>query len=87
LLHPFSSAHVGTVHHPAVQVASAESCEALAVQPGRWYDVPGLTQISYTDNGEKAAARGLGQWPLPTGSMVNSVIFDDGQDMTWDIVG
>lgn len=38
---------------PNAQVASAESCEALAVQPGRWYDVPGLTQISYTDNGEK----------------------------------
>lgn len=27
--------------------------EALAVQPGQWYDVPGLTQISYTENGEK----------------------------------
>ena len=51
--------HVGTVHPPdPVQVASAESCEALAVQPGRWYDVPGLTQISYTDNGEKAASTG-----------------------------
>ncbi|CAE7663121.1 ANK1 [Symbiodinium sp. CCMP2592] len=36
-----------------VQVASAESCEAMAVQPGRWYDVPGLNQISYTNKGEK----------------------------------
>ena len=57
--------HVGTIcpHHPAVQVASAESCEALAVQPGRWYDVSGLTQISYTDNGEKAGASGgAGHW-------------------------
>eukprot|EP00440_Ansanella_granifera_P046641 gb/GFBE01050510.1/.p1 GENE.gb/GFBE01050510.1/~~gb/GFBE01050510.1/.p1 ORF type:complete len:578 (+),score=121.44 gb/GFBE01050510.1/:1-1734(+) len=38
---------------PGEQVASAESCEALAVQPGRWYDVPGLNQISYTNKGEK----------------------------------
>lgn len=40
---------------PSCQVASAESCEELAVQPGRWYDIPGLTQISYTDIGEKAS--------------------------------
>eukprot|EP00931_Biecheleriopsis_adriatica_P082745 TRINITY_DN5619_c0_g2_i1.p1 TRINITY_DN5619_c0_g2~~TRINITY_DN5619_c0_g2_i1.p1 ORF type:complete len:593 (-),score=98.78 TRINITY_DN5619_c0_g2_i1:52-1782(-) len=38
---------------PGEQVATAESCEALAVQPGRWYDVPGLNQISYTNQGEK----------------------------------
>jgi len=38
---------------PNVQVASSESVEALAVQPGRWYDVPGLNQISYTNKGEK----------------------------------
>ena len=41
-------------HESVCEVASAESCEELAVQPGRWYDVPGLTQISYTDIGEKA---------------------------------
>ncbi|CAE8634315.1 unnamed protein product, partial [Polarella glacialis] len=38
---------------PEGQVASSESSEALAVQPGRWYDVPGLQQISYTNTGEK----------------------------------
>lgn len=38
---------------PGDQVASAVSCEALAVQPGRWHDVPGLQQISYTNKGEK----------------------------------
>ena len=36
------------------QVASAEGCEALAVQPNKWYDVPGLSQVSYTNTGEKA---------------------------------
>ncbi|CAK9113666.1 unnamed protein product [Durusdinium trenchii] len=44
---------LAAIRLPNVQVASAESCEALAVQPGQWYDVPGLTQISYTENGEK----------------------------------
>ncbi|CAJ1427930.1 unnamed protein product [Effrenium voratum] len=38
---------------PNVQVASAEGCEALAVQPNKWYDVPGLSQVSYTNTGEK----------------------------------
>lgn len=58
-LHWFTELHCETTWHQEtffhiIQVASAESCEAMAVQPGRWYDVPGLTQISYTDNGEKA---------------------------------
>jgi len=38
---------------PGQQIATADSCEALAVQPGRWYDVPGMNQISYTNKTEK----------------------------------
>eukprot|EP00438_Fugacium_kawagutii_P029413 Skav223394 [mRNA] locus=scaffold2634:527576:536591:- [translate_table: standard] len=49
---------LAAIRLPNAQVATAESCEAMAVQPGRWYDVPGLTQISYTDNGEKALGPG-----------------------------
>jgi len=38
---------------PGGQVTSARSHEPLAVSTGRWYDVPGLQQISVTNPGEK----------------------------------
>lgn len=38
---------------PGGQVTSARSHEPLAVGTGRWYDVPGLQQISVTNPGEK----------------------------------
>jgi len=38
---------------PGQQVTSARSHETLSVQTGRWYEVPGLQQISYTNEGEK----------------------------------
>eukprot|EP00933_Yihiella_yeosuensis_P046930 TRINITY_DN4254_c0_g5_i1.p1 TRINITY_DN4254_c0_g5~~TRINITY_DN4254_c0_g5_i1.p1 ORF type:complete len:587 (+),score=112.59 TRINITY_DN4254_c0_g5_i1:104-1864(+) len=44
---------LSAIAFPGDQVATAESSEALAVQPGRWYDVPGLQQISYTNKDEK----------------------------------
>lgn len=38
---------------PGGQVTSARSHEPVSVQTGRWYDVPGLQQISVTGEGEK----------------------------------
>uniref|UniRef100_A0A7S1WEV7 Ketoreductase (KR) domain-containing protein n=1 Tax=Alexandrium catenella TaxID=2925 RepID=A0A7S1WEV7_ALECA len=38
---------------PGTQVTSARSHEPLAVGTGRWFDVPGLQQISVTNPGEK----------------------------------
>lgn len=38
---------------PGGQVTSARSHEPSSVGTGRWYDVPGLTQISVTNQGEK----------------------------------
>lgn len=38
---------------PGGQVTTARSHEPLAVESGRWYDVPGLQQISATNKGEK----------------------------------
>jgi len=38
---------------PGGQVTSARSHEPLSVGTGRWYDVPGLQQISVTNQGEK----------------------------------
>lgn len=38
---------------PGGQVTSARSHEPLAVQPGKWHDVPGLSQISYVNKDEK----------------------------------
>jgi len=38
---------------PGGQVTSARSHEPLAVQPGKWHDVPGLSQVSFLNKGEK----------------------------------
>lgn len=45
--------HLTAVLVPGAQVTSARSHEPLAVQSGRWHDVPGLQQISVTNKGEK----------------------------------
>lgn len=45
--------HLSAVLLPGDQVTVANSREALAVQPGRWYNVPGLQQIAVTSRNEK----------------------------------
>lgn len=45
--------HLTSVLIPGDQVTLAGSQEACSVQPGRWYDVPGLSQVSVVNSGEK----------------------------------
>jgi hypothetical protein len=47
------SRHLTALVIPGGQVTSARSHEPMPVEPGRWYDVPGLQQISVTNPGEK----------------------------------
>lgn len=45
--------HLTAIAIPGHQVTMSSSQEPLSVQPGRWYDVPGLSQIAATNVGEK----------------------------------
>jgi hypothetical protein len=45
--------HLTAMVIPGGQVTSARSHEPMSVEPGRWYDVPGMQQISVTNPGEK----------------------------------